>query len=260
MVFIDTHAHLNDEAFAADLDEVISAALSVGAKRLLLPATDLQSAMQVAKIADKYKECFPMLGLHPEDLNPEKAKELDELEKLLVSGHPFIAIGEVGLDYYWDSSYADLQKQVFRTQVEWSVKYKLPLMIHCRKAHNDLLAVLSVFPKEKLSGVFHCFSGTEEEAEQLLDYPGFCLGIGGIVTFKKSLLPQVLSNSVPLERIVLETDCPYMAPVPHRGKRNEPSFIPFIAAKLAEIYGVTTEYVMEVTTKNAEYIFPDINP
>lgn len=259
MHYIDTHAHLNDEAFKNDLPDVIAAAQSAGAERLLLPATDLASTQEVVAIAEQYPDlCFPMIGLHPEDINPEKMKELNELEKLLSVPNPFIAIGEIGLDYYWDTTYSKEQCKAFETQVCWSIKYKLPLMIHCRKAQADLLSILSAFPKDSLKGVFHCFSGTAEEAVSYLEYPNFYIGIGGIVTFKKSTLPEVLSSTVPLDRIVLETDCPYMAPAPNRGKRNEPSFVPYVAEKLSQVYQTTIEQVMAITTQTAKRLFfPD---
>lgn len=256
MGYIDTHAHLNDEAFSEDLETVIANAKTAGAERLLLPATDLASTQQVAAIAEKYPQlCFPMIGLHPEDVTPDKMKELPEMEKLLSATHPYVAIGEVGLDFYWDSTYAKEQCEALRIQIEWALTYHLPLMIHCRKAQDELLSILSEFPKEQLTGVFHCFSGTVEEAEAFLEYTHFCLGIGGIVTFKKSTLPEVLSEVVPLSRIVLETDCPYMAPTPNRGKRNEPAFIPLIVEKLAQIYQTTPQQIISVTTQNAMNMF-----
>ncbi len=257
MGYIDTHAHLNDEAFQDDLQTVVASARAAGAERLLLPATDLASTRQVLSISERFPGfCFPMIGLHPEEVMPDKmTQELSGMEGMLSAAHPFVAIGEIGLDFYWDATHAKEQCDAFEQQVEWALKYRLPLMIHCRKAHDELLSILSAFPKEQLRGVFHCFSGTVKEAEEFMDYPNFCLGIGGIVTFKKSTLPEVLSAVVPLNRIVLETDCPYMSPVPKRGKRNEPAFIPFIIEKLAAIYHTSNEEIIHVTTQNAMRLF-----
>jgi TatD DNase family protein len=255
-MFIDTHTHLYGDEFKDDIDEVVARAQAAGAGKLFLPATDLPSAEEACRLSRRYPGvCYPMLGLHPEDLPDNYSQILDSMEQLLKQPHPYIGIGEVGLDFYWDSSKAEQQCEAFSRQAEWSLRYGLPLMIHFRGAQQALVDCLTPFGKDRLSGVFHCFSGTADEAAKLLEFPHFKLGIGGIVTFKKSKLPEALKQ-VPLRRIVLETDAPYMAPVPFRGRRNEPSFLPSVIQKLAEVYGTTTEKVMEVTTANALETFP----
>lgn len=178
------------------------------------------------------------------------------MEQLLTVPHsPFVAVGEVGIDLYWDTSRREEQMEVFRRQAAWSIRFRLPLVIHSRSAHAELLEVLTPLKGQLPGGIFHCFGGSAREAEELLAFDGFLLGIGGVVTFKKSTLPAVLETTVPLERIVLETDAPYLAPTPHRGKRNEPAYIPLIVERLAEIYQTTTEHIEAVTSQNARRLF-----
>lgn len=256
MFFIDTHAHLYGDEFRDDVAEVVNRAQAAGAGKIFLPATDVPSAEQACALSRRYSGvCYPMLGLHPEDLPDNYQLILNQMQLQLEQPNPYIGIGEVGLDFYWDDSKAEQQCEAFRRQVEWSLLYHLPLMIHCRNAHQAMMECLAPFGKEKLSGVFHCFSGSAEEAAQMMNFPHFKLGIGGIVTFKKSRLPEVLA-SVPLRRIVLETDAPYMAPVPFRGRRNEPAFLPAVIRKLSEIYDTTVDEVVKVTTENALEVFP----
>ena len=257
MPFIDTHSHIYGEEFAADLDAVVQRAKNAGAEKLFLPNENAGTLDAVLDVCDKYPGfCFPMIGLHPEEIKENYSGVLDNMERRLQVPNPFIAVGEVGIDYHFQSENKAEQICAFRRQTEWAGKYSLPLMIHSRDSIDDLLAVLEDCGGKGLTGVFHCFSGTEEEARRFLSYPGFVLGIGGIVTFKRSTLAEVLKNSVPVDRILLETDCPYMAPVPMRGKRNESAFVPYIAAKIAETYGLTTEEVYEITCKTAKKIFP----
>ena len=201
---------------------------------------------------------YPMMGLHPEDIGDDWHDVLADMESLLAAPeNPYIAIGEVGLDYYWDRSRYDEQQEVFARQVMWAMDYDLPLMIHNREAHRELVDVLKtqIVSCNKsncgLSGVFHCFSGNADEAEELLGFDGFMLGIGGVVTFKKSALPDVLRSVVPLDRIVLETDAPYLAPVPYRGRRNESAYVGATAKRIAEIYEISEASVHEITTQNA---------
>ncbi|MBP3774593.1 MAG: TatD family hydrolase [Bacteroidaceae bacterium] len=256
MAVIDTHAHLDGQEFSEDLPQVVQRARQAGVTHVFLPAVDMQSALRSAALAQEYPGfLYPMLGLHPEDLPADWPAVLQAMEALLRHPHPFIAIGEVGLDLYWDASRREEQMQAFQIQVQWALAYDLPLMIHCRKAHAELMACLRPYASDqRLRGVFHCFSGTEDEAAQLLEFPRFCLGIGGILTFRKSHLPDVLTT-VPLQRLVLETDAPYMAPVPHRGQRNEPAFVPAVAERLAQVYGVDKDEVERVTTHNALRLF-----
>lgn len=256
MEFIDTHTHIYDEDFRDDVDQVVERARAAGAKRLLLPCIDEACIEPMLELVARYPElCFPMMGLQPEELPDDPWPLLDRMEEHIKSGK-YVAVGEVGIDLYWDTSRRDEQVEVFRHEVGWAVKYNLPLVIHCRNAHRLLCDVLSERRDElQRGGIFHCFGGTEEEARELLSFPNFYLGIGGIVTFKKSTLPDVLSSVVPLSRIVVETDAPYLTPVPYRGKRNEPAYIPHIIARLADIYATTPEQVAEITTQNAERLF-----
>ena len=212
-----------------------------------------------------------MLGLHPEDVKADWQDQLaiirkaftplellNQREARLESSRSCesIAIGEIGLDFYWSREFEQEQLLAFERQVEWAIELKLPLMIHCRKAQNEMVKILRKYEGKLSGGVFHCFTGNEHEAEELLAFPGFCLGIGGVLTFKKSNLPQTLASVVPLERIVLETDSPYMAPVPHRGERNDSSLIPYIIDKLAEVYSKTPDEIADITTQNVKRTFP----
>ena len=197
-----------------------------------------------------------MIGLHPEDVKADWSDVLEQMEmRLDAPVCPFVAVGEVGLDYYWSREFEKEQLEAFETQVRWSVKYRLPLMIHCRKAQNEMVRLLRPYAKDLPGGVFHCFTGNEKEAAELLQFDNFVLGIGGVLTFKKSHLPEVLPAAVPLERIVIETDSPYMAPVPMRGKRNESAFALYVLKRLAECYGVSEDDVARVTNANVSRVF-----
>ena len=255
-MFIDTHIHLDGEEFIEDLDEVVSRAKEAGAEKLFVPGINLGSVKTVAALCEKYRGfCYPMIGLHPEDVKEDWESVLREMETHMQDA-PWIAIGEVGLDFYWSREFEKEQIEAFDQQVQWALKYDLPLMVHCRTAQNELLAVLKKYADNpKLRGVFHCFTGNEQEARRYLEYDNWMLGLGGVLTFKKSKLPDTLRNAVPLSRIVLETDAPYMAPVPHRGKRNESSFIPYIIDTLAEVYSTSPDNIAETTTQNAKKVF-----
>lgn len=254
--FIDTHTHLDGTEFDADRDEVMERARAAGVSKVFLPAIDLKSVESVLAVSRKYEGyAYPMIGLHPEEVGADWENVLHRMREYIVPGHPFIAIGEVGLDFYWTRDNEREQLAAFERQVEWSVETRLPLMIHCRKAQNEMVAVMRRYQNELPGGVFHCFTGNEKEAEQLLDFQNFVLGIGGVLTFKKSHLPEVLPASVPLSRIVLETDSPYMAPVPKRGERNESAYVEFVLKRLAEAYGVEDEEVARQTNENVERVF-----
>ena len=267
--FIDTHCHLDGEEFAADRDEVVTRARAAGVSKILVPAIDLKSCQSVLDVCRQYPDyCYPMVGLHPEEVRADWRQQLDSLgtvlsESLQTKTHsepsPLspIAIGEVGLDYYWSREFEQEQLEAFEEQVRWSVETRLPLMIHCRKAQNEMVAILRRYADDLSGGVFHCFTGNEIEARELLQFNRFVLGIGGVLTFKKSNLPQTLTV-VPLNRIVLETDAPYMAPVPHRGQRNEPAFVFEVLRKLAEVYGVSEDEVARQTTANVFEVFKKI--
>ena len=253
---IDTHTHLDGEEFAEDLGEVIGRAKAAGVEKVFIPAIDYKSCLSTLAVCRQYVGyAYPMLGLHPEEVRADYKEELDRIYGLILSElerrTPVLAIGEVGLDYYWSREYEEEQLDAFRIQMEWSIELGLPLMIHCRKGQNEMINLLRQYEGKLRGGVFHCFTGNEKEAEQLLRFDNFVLGIGGVLTFKKSNLPAVLAAAVPLDRIVLETDSPYMAPVPMRGKRNESSFVKHVLVKLSEIYGESESCIDFITTQNA---------
>ena len=254
--FIDTHCHLDGEEFFADCDQVVQRAREAGVQKVLIPAIDLKSVHTVLDTCRRYPDyCYPMIGLHPEEVKADWREVLTTMRQQLLPDAPYVAIGEVGLDYYWSREFEQEQLEAFEEQVRWSVETRLPLAVHCRKAQNELVAILKKYAKELPGGVFHCFTGNEQEARELLQFDGFVLGIGGVLTFKKSHLPDVLPAAVPLERIVLETDAPYMAPVPMRGQRNEPAFTQYVLQKLAEAYGVSEQEVAEQTNINVARVF-----
>ena len=255
---IDTHTHIDAEDFLEDVTETIQRALERGIEKMFLPAIDYPSSLRILEICREFHGvCYPMLGLHPEEVKDDWAdvvEKLTELEKKTID-QKVIAVGEVGLDFYWSREYESEQLAAFEKQIEWSIDRHLPLMIHCRKAQNEMVKLLRRYEKELCGGVFHCFTGNDREALELLQFENFSLGIGGIFTFKKSPLPSVLPTVVPLSRIVLETDSPYMAPVPHRGKRNEPMYVHDIALRIAEAYSVSLEELNTITNENVRRIF-----
>jgi TatD DNase family protein len=248
MRFIDTHCHLDGEEFRNDLDAVVTRAREAGVAAIGVPGINLESLDTVLELCRRYPYfCYPMLGLHPEDV---KADWRDVLAAIKPALQSVKAVGEVGLDYYWSREFEKEQLEAFEEQVRWAVEFQLPLMIHCRKAQNEMVAIIKKYQNDLPGGVFHCFTGNEHEAAELLQFDKFVLGIGGVSTFKKSHLPEVLPAVVPLDRIVLETDAPYMAPVPKRGERNEPAFVAYVLKRLAEAYGVSEEEVAQKTNEN----------
>lgn len=262
MNFIDTHTHLDGEEFREDLPEVVRRAQEAGVSKVFVPAIDLPSVTTVMEVCRQYRGyAYPMIGLHPEEVKADWQQVLSEIKPLLISSlenaaePSAIAIGEVGLDYYWSREFEQEQLAAFEEQVRWSVETRLPLMIHCRKAQNEMVTLLKKYKEDLPGGVFHCFTGNVHEAEELLQFDRFVLGIGGVLTFKKSHLPEVLPAVVPLDRVVLETDSPYMAPVPMRGKRNESAYVKYVLEKMAESYGVAPEAIAEATNANVERIF-----
>lgn len=276
---IDTHAHLDGVEFNDDREAVMQRAREAGITKILVPAIDLTTSRQILTLCRQHQGfLYPMVGLHPEEVHNDWEEQLAAIRQLLPqvplpstgtspsagndcpsSASPqqpaIIAIGEVGLDYYWNREFEREQLMAFEEQVKWSVESRLPLMIHCRKAQNEMVSLLKHYKDELPGGVFHCFTGNEHEAEELLQFPQFVLGIGGVLTFKKSHLPEVLPQVVPLERIVLETDAPYMAPVPMRGKRNESAYVRHVLQRLAEAYGVSEDHLEQVTDQNVRRIF-----
>lgn len=255
MYFIDTHTHLYLSQFNEDRDEVIHKCLSNGVKKLLLPNIDLNSIDGMLSLVEKYpNNCFPMMGLHPCSVDENVYQTLDILESFFTENHNFIAVGEIGIDLYWDKTFLTEQIKAFEIQINWAKKYNLPIVIHARDSFDEIFEVLDRLNDDHLRGVFHCFSGDIVQAKQVLSYGGFKLGIGGVVTFKKSGLDEVLKN-ISLENIILETDSPYLAPAPYRGKRNESTYIPIIAEKLSSIYGISEVEIGNITTQNALNLF-----
>ena len=253
--FIDTHTHLFVEEYDTDREQAVQRAIEAGVTKLCLPCITSASIAPIKELCANHPgTCFAMAGLHPTEIGDDYKRELEIIKKELDENPDIIAVGEVGIDLYWDTTRRQEQIEVFETQVAWAREKNLPLSIHTRNAFEELFDSLDRCKAKELRGIFHCFSGEAEEARKLLPYEGFMFGIGGVVTYKKSTLPETLSV-IPLERIVLETDAPYLAPVPRRGKRNESSFLPYIAERLAEIYGTTTEEVARITTLNAEKLF-----
>ena len=269
MKIVDTHTHLDGEEFDEDRAEVILRAKEAGVGMVFLPAIDVKTSEAVLKLSHEYPGyAYPMIGLHPEEVKADWKEQLKKIEAILnahltaVDGlngikykSDYIAIGEIGLDFYWSREFEKEQLEAFEKQVEWSCETGLPLMIHCRKAQNEMLHILRKWKDKLPGGVFHCFTGNQQEAKELLEYDNFVLGIGGVSTFKSSHLREDLPAVVPLERIVLETDSPYMAPVPYRGKRNESAFVVQVMKTLATAYGVSEEEVAKVTNQNVERVF-----
>ncbi len=250
---IDTHSHIYGEEFDADRDDVVRRAQQAGIEKIFLPNINEESISGMMATARAYPGvCYPMMGLHPEDVKEDWQQVLDRMEPLVDGG--MIAVGEVGLDFYWDATYKQEQLDAFECQISWAKERDLPLVIHMRKAEQELIDTMERHKGDGLRGIFHCFSGSRETASRLLKYDGFALGIGGVVTFKNSHLAETL-RSVPLDRIVLETDAPYLAPVPFRGKRNEPSYVANIAQFLHNIYNVSLEEINDATNATVTRIF-----
>lgn len=251
---IDTHSHLFVGEFDEDRPEVIRRARESGVTRILMPNIDVASVAPMLQVCADYPDyCFPMLGLHPTEV---KANYRDELSQLyyLLGEHAFVAIGEVGIDLYWDKTYKKEQLLALEEQIGWALEYNLPLVIHSREAFSEVYNLFSHYKDTSIRGVFHSFTGTIDEAQALLEFQGFLLGINGVVTFKKSTLPEVIRN-IPLSRLVVETDSPYLAPTPYRGKRNESAYVTRVVEKLADIYEATPEHVASVTHANACTLF-----
>lgn len=252
---IDTHSHLFVEEFSEDLPSVIQRAKNAGVKRVFMPNIDDESLADMLRVCAQYPGyCYPMLGYHPTSVDAYSKEKVLHMKKHLVPGHPFIAIGEVGLDLYWDKTYLREQQEILDEQIQWALEWSLPLVIHCREAFTELFDVLKPYRNTGLKGVFHSFTGTQSEAQEALEYDNFMLGINGVVTFKKSALPEVLKQ-VPLGRLVLETDSPYLAPTPFRGRRNESAYVGMVADKLADIYEVSKSEVCSITSVNALKVF-----
>ena len=251
---IDTHTHLDAEEFNEDRAEAFARAREAGVGKVFLPAIDVKTTHAVLALSREYPGyAYPMIGLHPEEVKADWKEQLAELRKMQISD--FIAIGEIGLDYYWSREFEHEQLEAFEEQVKWAIETRLPLMIHCRKAQNEMVHLLRQYQKDLPGGVFHCFTGNQKEAEELLSFDNFVLGIGGVSTFKSSHLREDLPAVVPMNRIVLETDSPYMAPVPFRGKRNESAFVVEVLKTLAKAYGVSEEDFAKQTNETVKSVF-----
>lgn len=255
MQFIDTHAHLYLDKFENDIDQVILNAIESGVTKMFLPNIDSSTIKSMNELAAKYPEnCYPMIGLHPSDVKDNYKEELAIVEKEAKTGK-YIAIGEIGIDLYWDKTFLPQQQEAFAFQIELAKKYKLPIAIHARDSFDEIFEVLDLHNDDQLEGVLHCFTGNLEQAKRIINYGGFKLGIGGVATFKNGGLDKVIPH-VNIEHLILETDAPFLAPTPYRGKRNESQYIPIIADKIAQLKDMKIEKVAEETTKNALELFP----
>ncbi len=253
MILIDTHCHLYLEEFRQDIEGVISRAKQIGVEKFYLPAIDSGVIKEMFLLEEKYPGvCIPMAGLHPCSVKENYREELDIVEHWL-NKRKFVAIGEIGLDFYWDKTFTDQQYDAFKLQMRWALNKKLPIVIHTRSAMEETIETVKPFAEKGLRGIFHCFSGNASQAARIIEM-GFYLGIGGVVTYKNSGLAEVVKE-ISLENIVLETDAPYLTPVPFRGKRNESSYLEYILNKIAEIKGLPVDEIASATTVNAKKIF-----
>ena len=253
MKLIDTHCHLYSEVFKEDIDLIIQRATLEGVEKFYLPAIDSKSHTDMLELEAKYPDkCFSMMGLHPCSVKEDYKEELSIAENWLLK-RKFAAIGEIGLDFYWDKTFTTQQYDAFRTQIEWSLHYKLPIVIHSRNAMQETINLIKEYVPHGIKGIFHCFSGNYENAKEIIN-TGFYLGIGGVVTYKNAGLDDVLKK-IEIKYLVLETDSPYLSPVPYRGKRNESSYLKYIIEKIASIKAVSKEEVSQIVTKNTQKIF-----
>ena len=251
---IDTHSHIYSEEFDADRDEVIRRAKEAGVRHIILPNVDRETLPRMLQLeAEQAGYCFAAIGLHPTSVKDDYASEL-ELVKQELARRKYIAIGEIGIDLYWDKSFLAQQLLVFRQQVEWAIQYRLPVIIHLRDSFRETMDALAPYKNSGLTGVFHSFTGNREEAQEVLQFGGFKIGVNGIVTFKNSGLDQVIKD-IDLKHILLETDSPYLTPSPFRGKRNESAYVSLVCDKLATIYGLTKEEIDDKTSENAMELF-----
>ena len=254
MIFTDTHTHLYSKEFESDRNVLIQKAIDKGVTRLFMPNVDSESIPGMFQVEKKFPfNCFAMMGLHPCSVNSAYQHELQVVEYWL-SKRKFVAIGEIGIDLYWDKTFFEQQQDAFRTQILLAKKYELPYVIHSRSSFNETMEIVNEFEADKIKAIFHCFSGNVEQAEQVISLGSFKLGIGGVVSFKNSGLDKVV-EAIDLKHIVLETDAPYLAPMPYRGKRNEPDYLLLVAQKIADIKKISIEEVAEITTQNSKDVF-----
>ncbi|MFA8435649.1 MAG: TatD family hydrolase [Marinifilaceae bacterium] len=253
MRLIDTHSHIYSSEFNGDIQDVINRAQEAKVEKILLPNIDSESIPKMMELTETFPGiCYPMMGLHPTSVKENYEEELNLVEEWLKKG-TFLAVGEVGIDLYWDKTFQKEQEIAFDRQIQWAQSYDLPLVIHSRESFDEIFSILEPYKKNQLQGIFHSFTGTIEQAQKAISM-GFLLGVNGILTFKNAGLDKVF-NQIDLKHLVLETDAPYLAPVPKRGKRNESSYVQYTAEKLAEIHNTTLEKVAEITTTNAQNIF-----
>lgn len=251
---IDTHAHIYAEEFDKDRDEMIERAREAGVEAIILPNVDSSTLDDMLQLEAKYPGyCFAAIGLHPTSVKENYEEELRVVRKEL-ERRKYIAIGETGMDLYWDKKFEKEQVLALQKQAEWALEYDLPIIIHVRESHNETVKALQPFKGSKLKGVFHCFTKTKKKAEEIFELGDFYLGIGGVVTFRNSGLAKNL-DGVPLDRLILETDAPYLAPVPYRGKRNEPAYLEYIRKKLSDVYQISENDIDKITTENAKQLF-----
>lgn len=253
-MYIDTHTHLYSEQFNEDRTEMIQRAIAAGVERMYMPNIDLNSVEGMHALEQQFPEnCFAMMGLHPCSVDANWELALAKM-KLLLEKRWYVAVGEIGIDLYWDKTFIEEQKEAFRTQIRWAKELQVPIVIHARDSFPEIYEVLDQENDERLKGIFHCFTGNGSDVQKILDYKGFLFGIGGVVTYKKSDLPGTLKH-IPLEKLLLETDAPYLSPVPYRGKRNESAYVVHTAEKVAEILDLPLNQLKEITTQNAINLF-----
>jgi TatD DNase family protein len=254
MIFTDTHTHLYSKDFDTDRTTLIQKAIDAGITRLFMPNISSESIAGMLEVEKQFPDnCFPMMGLHPCSVGADVDAQLQTVEEWL-GKRRFTAIGEIGIDLYWDKTFFKQQQDAFRKQITWAKKYALPYVIHSRNAFDETMEIVSEFKNEHIKAIFHCFSGNVQQAEQVIAAGDFKLGIGGVVTFKNSGLDKVV-EAIDLKYLVLETDAPYLAPLPHRGKRNEPDYLVLVAKKIAELKNISLEEVAAVTTENSKLVF-----
>lgn len=252
---VDTHAHIYLEAFDEDFDDMLERAFQQGVTKIYMPNIDHTSIDRMLQVEMDFDRCYPMMGLHPCSVNAKFEKELYLVEDWL-NKRGFSAIGEIGIDLYWDKTFWEQQKEAFKIQVEWAKQFKLPVVIHCRESIDETIQLIDELNDNDLSGVFHCFTGDLKQAKRIVEL-GFYVGIGGVSTFKNGGLDQVLTE-VSIDHILLETDSPYLAPTPHRGKRNEPSYLGLVASKLSDLMELPLDEITARTTENANELFKPI--
>lgn len=254
MIFIDTHTHLFSPSFNEDRTDAVQRAINAGVDKLLLPNIDIESLSAMYDLCNQFpNNCFPMMGLHPGSVDENWERNLEVIKEHLFTRNN-LAVGEIGMDLYWDKTFQDAQAQAFRQQISWAKELKLPIIIHAREAFEEIFDIVDELNDDNLRGIFHCFTGTLEQARKIQEYGGFMLGLGGVLTYKKSGLDEVVKD-IPIDMIVLETDSPYLPPTPHRGKRNESAYLIHIAEKLADIKQMKLTEVADLTTANARQMF-----